>query len=136
MPNKRPRTMSWRVVIAFLFAPALCPLAMHALARVIQGPAHIETISINHMLMLGASYLMALLAGIPLHEYLQRKGWVGLSHYVIAGVVLGAVPGVALAMSATWFPRTAALSSIVSAMSMGALTAMAFWFIGVYSRET
>jgi hypothetical protein len=127
--------MNWRIVIAFLVAPALCPLAMQAFLRLTQSPDHIEPASIDQMLTLGTSYVIALLAGIPLHEYLQRKGWVRLSHYVIAGGVVGAVPGVALAMSANWFPRTAALAPILSAISMGALTAAAFWFIGIYSRE-
>lgn len=93
------------------------------------------TDSIRYMLSLGASYLMALLAGIPMHEYLQRKGWIGLYHYIIAGVVLGAVPGVAVAMSADWIPRAAALDPILSAITMGGLTAAAFWYIGIYSRE-
>lgn len=124
--------MNWRIFQAFLVAPALCPLAMQAREYLFRGPD--ATAGIEHMLTLGASYLMALLGGIPMHEYLQRKRWVGLPHYVIAGAVLGAVPGVVLALSATWLPRTAALNPIVSATSMGALTAVAFWYIGIHSR--
>ncbi|MFC4312379.1 hypothetical protein ACFPN2_25070 [Steroidobacter flavus] len=121
--------MNWRIILAFLVAPALGPLA----AQLFSG--FTEPGRIDQMLMLGTSYVMALLTGMPLHEYLQRKGWVRLTHYVIAGAILGAMPGVALSMSAEWFPRSAALNPIFSTVSMGAPTAAAFWFIGLYSRE-
>lgn len=122
--------MNKRIACAFLLAPLL-PCLVHAVAM--RNPLAFIFYAVF-------SYPLVAVLGIPSFLLFKRWGWLSWLQVVAAGLLLGLVSGVLLAAVMGWQPEGFAAWSVAMGLAIfaahGAITAGAFWFIGLRGRNS
>jgi hypothetical protein len=105
------RRHQWRVLAAFLLAPAAPPLALSIWER-----------NLDNLTLAAFFYPFAWMLGIPGYDHFAKRGWLQIWQVTLAGGVMGAA--VALV-----FIRSGDLAFISKYAGFGALTGLVFWLI-------
>src|SRR6185436_1950051 len=92
-----------RTVIAFVIAPLVIPFAL-ALVYLVCDLVHlpgfeaesyggiVNGVSVTSAFAVPIGYLVTLMGAVPAFFIFRRKGWFQLRHYLVLGIILGAMP--------------------------------------------
>ena len=120
--------MALRTTLGFALAPAVIPALAYAYAHIRVPTAELDRVGITYALLFVASYSLALVVGVPSHIYLQKRGWVALRHYMLAGAAVGAVPVMVLAAAGRGL-ASGLLEPLGFGVLCGALSGLMFWLL-------
>jgi hypothetical protein len=120
-----------RIVFAFLVAPGVVPLGLYVHAWTSLTHDQFDRVAITYSLMFVVSYVLAVVVGIPMHRFMQTYQHHLLRHYVLAGALIGAIPGFGLFLSGLPNMSLGILLPLLTGAAAGAFSAMLFWLIGI-----
>ncbi len=137
-----------RILIALLVAPALPLFLPYLLMFVLTDISDLQTARTIGLALIGLMaicYLGAILIGIPLFIYFEKKGWRTIFQYLMMGIVgtfafLSLADGIFLTLK---FPEAFILRGItftggfylISGLFLGMLTSLVFWVIVFGMRD-
>jgi hypothetical protein len=90
----------------------------------------LDRVAITYSLMFVVSYVLAVVAGIPMHRFMQSHQHRLLRHYVLGGALIGATPGFGLFLSALPNVSLGVLFPMLTGAAVGAFSTTVFWLIG------
>ena len=123
--------MNRRIAFAFLIAPGVVPLGLYLHAWTSLTHDQLERVAITYSLMFVVSYVLAVVAGMPMHRFMQTYQHRLLRHYLLGGSLIGAVPGFGLFLSGLPNMSVGILFPLLTGAAVGAFSAMVFWLIGI-----
>jgi hypothetical protein len=123
--------MNRRIAFAFLIAPGVVPLGLYLHAWMSLTHDQLERVAITYSLMFVVSYVLAVVAGMPMHRFMQTYQHRLLRHYLLGGSLIGAVPGFGLFLSGLPNMSVGILFPLLTGATVGAFSAMVFWLIGI-----
>ena len=122
--------MERRVILAFILAPAVVPVAVAgwALATGVRAPESLVLASVY-----GAfTYGTAAALGLPFFRLSERKGWTRAWQYAVAGAMIGLVPLLMISLAAAAPPPDGRVVLVFA--GLGVLSATVFWLIALKDR--
>ncbi|AHE51868.1 hypothetical protein [Sphingomonas sanxanigenens] len=120
-----------RVSLGFLLAPIPMLLLFWSTALLYLGTFGRHEDPNKVLLMVPVwTYGLSVLIGIPIHVLLQRKGWRGIAHYLVAGVILSMI--MACFGLGLEFSLFGLFTSFMLYAHLITVTVLLFWLIAVW----
>ena len=117
-----------RVVTGFLVAPVVPGMLLY-----VYGLAHGYGVAaiVGPLLLIPVAYFAALVIGIPTFRWLERRGAIGLLHYVGMGGLIGAAIDLLPNLPAIFGGQPIPFGELFVAVIYAALSAAVFWCLAV-----
>jgi hypothetical protein len=127
--------MTKRIALAFLIAPGVVPLGLYMYAWASLTQDQFDRVAVTYSLMFVVSYVLAVVVGMPMQRFMQTYRHRLLRHYMLGGVLIGAVPGFGLFLSGLPNMSLGILFPVLTGAAVGTFSAMIFWLIGIRARS-